>query len=285
MSTSTPTSSISAAGGAAEPQPAYATQFHLASYLLGLVTALVLLGGALFLLRRPAAPAVELHAPPLAPTPAPAATAAPPTPSPIIVFVSGAVRQPGLYTLPAGARIGDAVAAAGGLLPYVEPALVNQAQPLTDGAQLHIPAADAGMAAASASTGTGASTGTDAAGDTGAAGDALPAPAARSEPRAGLTGALPTATPSPAAGATGGISAGEAMLPPAASGAAAAPVGGLVNVNSATAAELEALPGIGPAKAQAIIENRPFSTVEELDRVPGIGPATLDRLRPLVTTG
>jgi competence protein ComEA len=58
-----------------------------------------------------------------------------------------------------------------------------------------------------------------------------------------------------------------------------------VNVNSATAAELEALPGIGPAKAQAIIENRPYAAVDELDRVPGIGPATLERLRPLVTTG
>lgn len=256
-----------AALGVAEPQRAEGTQFHLASYLLGLVTALVLLGGALFLLRRPAAAAVELHAPPVMPTLAPAATPAPPTPSPLVIFVSGAVRQPGLYTLPAGARIGDAVAAAGGLLPDVEPSLVNQAQPLVDGAQLHIPAAAAPPAAAPPAAVPGAGAG--------AAEGAPPTPATRTEPLAGLSNALPTptATPPPPAAASSAASS------------AAAPAAGLVNVNSATATELEALPGIGPAKAQAIIENRPFSTVEELDRVPGIGPATLDRLRPLVTTG
>ena len=56
----------------------------------------------------------------------------------------------------------------------------------------------------------------------------------------------------------------------------------LVNLNTATGAELEALPGIGPAKAQAIIAHRPYNTVEDLDGVPGIGPATLESLRPLV---
>jgi len=61
----------------------------------------------------------------------------------------------------------------------------------------------------------------------------------------------------------------------------------VMDVNSASAAELESLPGIGPAKAVAIVELREergaFGSVDELDDVRGIGPATLDRLRPLVT--
>ena len=58
--------------------------------------------------------------------------------------------------------------------------------------------------------------------------------------------------------------------------------GGLINVNTATASQLEQLPGIGPSRAQDIIENRPYASVDELDIVPGIGPATLEELRPYV---
>lgn len=61
---------------------------------------------------------------------------------------------------------------------------------------------------------------------------------------------------------------------------------GPVDVNRATAAELEELPGVGPATAAAIVVDRerngPFASVDELDRVPGIGPAKLDALRDLV---
>lgn len=68
--------------------------------------------------------------------------------------------------------------------------------------------------------------------------------------------------------------------PPASLSEASA--GGLINVNTATAEELERLPGIGESRAQDIIANRPYATVDELERVPGIGPATLEKLRPLV---
>jgi competence protein ComEC len=57
----------------------------------------------------------------------------------------------------------------------------------------------------------------------------------------------------------------------------------LVNLNTASAAELEALPAIGPALARRIIAGRPYRSVEDLERVRGIGPATMAKIRPLVT--
>jgi competence ComEA-like helix-hairpin-helix protein len=62
----------------------------------------------------------------------------------------------------------------------------------------------------------------------------------------------------------------------------------LVDVNRADPEELRALPGIGPALAARIVEERqkgPFRSVEELSRVAGIGPATVARLRARVTVG
>ncbi len=68
-----------------------------------------------------------------------------------------------------------------------------------------------------------------------------------------------------------------------------AKVAAVVNVNTASEAELERLPGVGPAKARAIIEHRKksggFHTVDDLVAVPGIGEKALARLRPHVTVG
>jgi competence protein ComEA len=62
----------------------------------------------------------------------------------------------------------------------------------------------------------------------------------------------------------------------------------IVDVNVAAIAELDELPGVGPATAAAIVAERerngPFVGVDDLDRVPGIGPAKLEALRDLVTT-
>ena len=212
------------------------TRFHFISYLLGLVTAVTLVGSVVLVLRRPEPPPIQLPPPPTpAPSPTPLPTA---TPAPIVVFVSGAVAAPGTYVLPPGARVGDALTAAGGLLTEADPALVNQAQPIYDGAQVHVPPVAAVMPEAARAVG----------------------------PPVGLSGLLPTPTPAAAS-----------------SGASAQASGALVNVNTATMAELETLPGIGASRAQAIVDNRPYQTVDDLNRVPGIGDATLNRLRPLVT--
>ncbi len=62
-----------------------------------------------------------------------------------------------------------------------------------------------------------------------------------------------------------------------------------LNLNEASVEELERLPGIGPARARAIVrwreEHGLFRELEELLEVPGIGPATLERLRPLASVG
>jgi competence protein ComEA len=72
-------------------------------------------------------------------------------------------------------------------------------------------------------------------------------------------------------------------LPP---GTWAAPGAPRLNLNSATLSELDRLPGIGPARAAAILQEReargPFTSVEALSRVPGLGPSAIARLRELV---
>lgn len=69
-------------------------------------------------------------------------------------------------------------------------------------------------------------------------------------------------------------------------GTSAAP-GARLDLNAATAAQLDALPGVGPGTAQKIVADRtangPFRSIDDLDRVSGVGPALIDKLRALVT--
>lgn len=146
-------------------------------------------------------------------------------PSTLFVHVSGAVKEPGLYEVPGGARVADAVNAAGGFADDAERGSVNLARTLEDGEQIVV-AAPGVQAPAAADAGGGAGT---------------PAQVSAS---------------------------------------------GLVNVNTASAVELVALPGIGEATAAKIVADRdangPFKAVEDLKRVPGIGDKKYEALAGLI---
>ena len=58
---------------------------------------------------------------------------------------------------------------------------------------------------------------------------------------------------------------------------------GKININTASQSEIETLPGIGPSKAQGIIENRPYDSIEEIQKVPGIGEGTFKKIKDLIT--
>jgi competence protein ComEA len=144
------------------------------------------------------------------------------------VHVAGAVSAPGLYELPAGARVGDALAAAGGPVPDGVVDAVNLARPLADGEQIFVPRAG----------------------------------------EIGVSDSAAAASGPPGAGASSG-SGGTA-----------------VDINRASASELEALPGVGPATAEKIVSDReangPFSSPEDLMRVPGIGEKKFEAMREMV---
>lgn len=75
----------------------------------------------------------------------------------------------------------------------------------------------------------------------------------------------------------------------AAGDTAVATAGEIVNINSATVAELDTLPGIGPSTAEKIVEyrdsNGPFATIDEIMSVSGIGPAKFEQIQAFITTG
>ncbi|MEB3220747.1 MAG: helix-hairpin-helix domain-containing protein [Candidatus Sericytochromatia bacterium] len=148
------------------------------------------------------------------------------------VHVGGEVRRPGLHVLAPGARVAEAIAAAGGPTARARLEALNLAALVHDGDHLRVPAP----------------------------GQAAAAP----EPRAsrGRHRALARAR--------------RAVPPPP----------GPLDLNRASAAELDTLPGVGPAMASRILLVRQrlggFRTLDDLREVPGIGAKRLERLRPLL---
>jgi competence protein ComEA len=189
--------------------------------LIGLVVLLALtLGGAGLWYVRSLPRPVEVSTTPSGGTASAPASASPSPEAIVLVDVSGWVRHPGVYEFTEGARVIDAIDAAGGARSGASLEALNLAAALVDGTQILVP-------------------------------------------REGQEGVAP---------------------PPVSDGAV---VGSLINVNTATATELEELPGVGEVIAQAIVdyrtENGPFASVDQLLDVSGIGDATLENIRDLVT--
>lgn len=145
------------------------------------------------------------------------------------VDVEGAVRNPGLYEMAAGSRVGDAVDAAGGMTKRAQRGAVNLAAVLEDGQLVLIPAKSKNAAATS--------------------------------------------------GQESGAGAGSASAGVAGSST--------VNVNTASAEELQQLSGIGESLSQRIVDyrqaNGPFSSIDELANVSGIGEARLAAIRDQIS--
>lgn len=187
---------------------------------LTLVAVLVVLGAGFWAWQsRPQAEPVE---PAAAVTPVVPSASTDPTEAggELVVAVAGKVRRPGLVRVPAGARVADAVQAAGGALPGVDVALFNPARKVVDGELILI-----------------------------------------------------------------GVTAPPGVT--SAGGAAGAVPGGKVNLNTATLAQLDTLPGVGPVLAQRILDHREehggFRSVSDLRQVGGIGDTRYEQLKDLVT--
>ncbi len=181
-------------------------------YISLLLLLLIVLGGVLFYLRFPRPSPIEISEP----TPSPAST-----PGEIGIYVVGAVMNPGVYFLPQGSRVEDALEDAGGASEEADLARVNLAKRVYDEEQIYVP-------------------------QLGEENPPLPLP----------------------------------------SGSSGSQAGGKININAATAVELEALPGIGPVLSQRIVDyreaNGPFATIEDIKNVRGIGEVTFEGIKELI---
>ena len=222
-----PLSRPAAASSFAERARAWIEWFGLGRLVTAAVATVVVCLGALWLISSPPPP-TEASLPIATSTtvtdaPHGSVVSTTTAPTTVLVHVAGAVVEPGVYELRSGARVRDAILAAGGPSESADSDALNLAALVADATRVYVPVV----------------------------GESLPAE--------WIAGSNTAST-----------------------------VPGPVDVNRATADQLDELPGVGPATATAIVTERerngPFVNVDDLERVPGIGPAKVAALRDLVTT-
>lgn len=194
--------------------------------VVGVIGLIALVGTVFTLFQARTVPVANAVPSAVAPSRTPTPT---PQPEPLRVHVLGAVANPGVVRLEPGARVEDALAAAGGLTTDARPGELNLAAPVADGQQVRV-------------------------GDVARPG--------------------------------GEVRSGDGEPAASGAGAASGQAGGRLDLNRATAEQLDALPGVGPVTAQAILtwrsKHQKFSRVEELQEVDGIGPKTFAQIEPHV---
>lgn len=168
------------------------------------------------------------------------------------VYVVGAVHRPGLYHLPLDARLADAIAKAGGATAAADLGAIDLAAVVEDGMEIVVPSQSQTVSAAQ---GAASATG----------GNFMPA-----EATGDAASSFPDLTSSRHRHHKRKLAFGERL-----------------NVNTATLALLEELPGIGPKKAAAILQYRArhgaYTALADLRAVPGIGPGLLAKITPYLT--
>lgn len=289
------------------PSPASPPLLERFKYPIFALIGLALLAGVGIVLWRQPEPTTITVNPPAptaipSPTPIPSST---PTPGPYMVYITGAVATSEVVvTLDYGSRVKDALLVAGGPLANADLEIVNLAQILEDGDQVHVPTREAVEDTAVPPTSKPAVTATihvvtPTAGtiEVYVVGEVVQPEstvvlAARSRVEdaiAAVGGATDNADLS-RVNLSQMLNDGDYIYVPPLEGDTIqtptpnhAPV---IHLNEASLEELDSLPGIGPSLAQAIIdyrtENGPFTSLEDLDNVPGIGPSKLEGLRDLV---
>ncbi len=271
---------------------------RLKAFLFPMLIVAVVAGIAALLLRQPEPTTITVIPPQPTLVPSPTFTpSATPTPGPYAIYITGAVAQPDqVVTLPYGSRVMHALDAVGGALDTADLERVNLAQRLEDGDQVHVPTRASDTRAMSTS----------------AVRIITPTPGAILVYVVGAVAQPETMISLPigsrvndalaAAGGPAGnadltrvnlsqvLSDGDLIYVPAQGEAAIiTPTPNrpaVVHINYADVEELQTLPGIGLALAQAIVDYRtahgPFGSLQDLDEVPGLGEGKLDGIREMV---